>query len=173
MADRALSRVAGDDPRGFLQGLVTQDVVTLGGDAPRWGGLLTPQGKALFDFLSWADGEAVLIDCEAEAADALVRRLSLYRLRRAVTIERVAGAVHWSPDASEGLPDPRLAALGRRWLADPGAPATGWRAHPRSLGVTQGVDQQGRDRTVVISGRRTPPGCITAARLRDGWSSSR
>ena len=75
LADRALIRIAGDDPRGFLQGLLTQDVVGLDASASRWGGLLTPQGKALFDFLLWADGDAVLIDCEASAAAALTRRL--------------------------------------------------------------------------------------------------
>jgi len=72
-----------------------------------WAGLLTPQGKALFDFLIWADGEAdgedVLIDCEADQADALARRLTLYRLRRPITIARdEALAVHWSADGGGG-----------------------------------------------------------------------
>ena len=62
LADRALLRLSGDGVRDFLQGLVTQDVLTLDASAPRWAGLLTPQGKALFDFLLWADGDAVLID---------------------------------------------------------------------------------------------------------------
>src|ERR1700712_835160 len=119
LADRALIRVAGDDVRGFLQGLVTQDVTDLDASAPRWAGLLTPQGKALFDFLLWADGDAVVIDCEAGAAEALARRLSLYRLRRAITVDAVAGAVHWSLDQAHGTPDPRLAALGHRWLGTP------------------------------------------------------
>src|SRR3954469_21757672 len=104
LADRALIRVAGDDVRGFLQGLVTQDVLTLDATAPRWSGLLTPQGKALFDFLLWADGDSVLIDCEAAEADALARRLTMYRLRRPITIERVAGAAHWARDGVLGVP---------------------------------------------------------------------
>ena len=84
--DRALIRLAGDGVRDFLQGLVTQDVLTLDAAAPRWSGMLTPQGKALFDFLLWADGESVLIDCEAAEADALMRRLTMYRLRRPIAI---------------------------------------------------------------------------------------
>src|SRR3546814_7006947 len=83
--DRALVRLSGDDVRGFLQGLVTNDT---SGNLPVWAALLTAQGKALFDFLIWADREDVLIDCERDAAEALVKRLTLYRLRRAITIER-------------------------------------------------------------------------------------
>ena len=47
LTDRAVLRLSGEDVRGFLQGLVTQDVM---GELPVWAGLLTPQGKCLFDF---------------------------------------------------------------------------------------------------------------------------
>src|SRR5262245_9107854 len=95
LADRAVIRLSGEDVRGFLQGLVTNDVT---GPLPVWAALLTPQGKALFDFILWADGEDVLIDCEAGQAEALVRRLTMYRLRRPITIARDdALAVHWAP----------------------------------------------------------------------------
>ncbi|THD38330.1 MAG: folate-binding protein [Sphingomonas sp.] len=150
LTDRALIRVAGDDVRGFLQGLVTQDVAALDASAPAWAGLLTPQGKALFDFLLWADGDAVLIDCEAAEAGALARRLTMYRLRRPITIERVAGAVHWAKDSDLGMPDPRLPALGKRWLGMPGEPATGWLAHRLSLGVAEGIAELGQDKTLWL-----------------------
>ncbi len=139
LADRALLRLSGDDVRGFLQGLVTSDTAQLAPDRPLWAGLLTPQGKALFDVILWDDGDAVLIDAEAAQADALAKRLSLYRLRRAIAIAPVSAAVHWSPHGDAGTPDPRLPALGRRWIAPPGAPAEGWRAHRLSLGVTEGA----------------------------------
>lgn len=151
LSDRALLRIAGEDVRGFLQGLVTQDTASVAPGTPQWAGLLTPQGKALFDFLLWDDGEAILIDCEAAQREALARRLTLYRLRRAITIEPVEGGVHWSPSGSEGVPDPRLAALGRRWLGPAeGAPATGWRAHRLGLGVTEGVGELGQDQTLWL-----------------------
>src|SRR6186713_686411 len=115
LVDRALLRLSGEDVRGFLQGLVTNDLETLASDRPLWAGLLSAQGKALFDFILWADGDDVLIDCEAAQAGGLARRLTLYRLRRAVTIARDdALAVHWSRDGAEGREDPRLGALGRR-----------------------------------------------------------
>jgi hypothetical protein len=162
--DRALIRVAGEDVRGFLQGLVTQDVLGLDAVAPRWSGLLTPQGKALFDFLLWADGDAVLIDCEAAEAASLTRRLTLYRLRRPITIEPVAGAVHWAPESVLGVPDPRLAALGRRWLGSPGEPATGWLAHRLALGVTEGVAELGQDKTLWLEANAAELGGVSFAK---------
>jgi folate-binding protein YgfZ len=148
LADRSLLRIAGDDVRGFLQGLLTADA---NGPFPAWSALLSPQGKALFDFILWADGDDILIDCEAEQADALARRLSIYRLRRPITIARDETlAVHWSRDPGHGVPDPRLPELGRRWLAPATAPATDWRAHRLSLGVTEGVAELGSDKTLWL-----------------------
>src|SRR3954468_18860241 len=99
LTDRAVVRLSGDDVRGFLQGLVTSDVA---GPLPVWAGLLTPQGKCLFDFIMWGDDEDLLLDCEAAASDDLIKRLSIYRLRRPIKIERDASlAVHWSKDGDE------------------------------------------------------------------------
>lgn len=150
LADRALLRLAGEDVRGFLQGLVTNDTAALAPDAPLWTALLTPQGKVLFDFLLWADGDAVLIDGEATQVAALARRLSMYRLRRAITIEPDARAVHWSMAAGQGVADPRLAALGRRWIGPAGDAAKGWHAHRLSLGVTEGVAELGSGDTLWL-----------------------
>jgi hypothetical protein len=148
LSDRAVLRLSGDDPRGFLQGLVTNDV---SGPLPVWAGLLSAQGKALFDFLVWADGDDLLVDCEASQADALARRLGLYRLRRRIGIGRdPALAVHWARDGQEGVADPRLPALGRRWLAAPSDTAEGWLAHRLALGVTEGVAELGQDRTLWL-----------------------
>src|SRR3954470_4015956 len=129
LPNRALLRVAGEDVRGFLQGLVTQDMGAVAPGKPQWAGLLTAQGKALFDFILWEADDAILIDCEADQREALARRLTLYRLRRPITIEPAGGGVHWSLGGEQGVLAPRLPELGRRWLgpAD-GAPATGWLA---------------------------------------------
>jgi len=148
LIDRAVLRLSGEDVRGFLQGLVTNET---SGSLPVWAGLLTPQGKALFDFILWADGDAVLIDCEAAQADALARRLSMYRLRRAISITRdEALAVHWAREGDAGVADPRLADLGRRWIAPPGEVAEGWLAHRLSLGVIEGVDELGAGETLWL-----------------------
>jgi hypothetical protein len=138
LTDRAIIRLSGDNVRGFLQGLVTSDVA---GPLPVWTGLLTPQGKCLFDFIVWGDGDDLLLDCEAAAADDLIKRLTIYRLRRAIRIERDDSiAVHWSRDGGD---DPRLAALGKRWLGAADEPATGWLEHRLRLGVCEGRAELG------------------------------
>jgi tRNA-modifying protein YgfZ len=151
LRDRALIRLSGGEARPFLDGLVTNALPATGGQ-PRWAGLLTPQGKALFDFMVWAEGEDLLIDCEAEQRDALVRRLSMYRLRRPVTIAAEDElAVHWSPSGHD-LADPRQRDLGSRWLAPPlaGDAAAQFRAHRLAFGVVEGAVELGQDRTLWL-----------------------
>ncbi|MEO6360986.1 MAG: folate-binding protein [Sphingomicrobium sp.] len=141
LTDRALIRLSGQDVRGFLNGLVTNEV---DGPLPVWAGLLTPQGKCLFDFILWGDGDDLLLDCEAGAADDLIKRLTIYRLRRAIRIERDPSlAVHWSPTGDEGPPDPRLPELGKRWLAPASDAAIGWLEHRLRLGACEGRAELG------------------------------
>ncbi len=165
LADRAVLRLAGDDVRGFLQGLVTSDVT---GPLPLWAGLLSAQGKALFDFLVWADGGApdgdLLIDCEAAQAAALARRLTLYRLRRAIAITRDETlAAHWSAEGADGVADPRLAALGRRWIAAPapGDAGAAWRTHRLGLGVVEGVGELGAEKTLWLEANAAELGGVS------------
>jgi tRNA-modifying protein YgfZ len=152
LIDRAVIRLSGEDVRGFLQGLVTNDTA---GVLPVWAGLLTPQGKVLFDFILWDDGDDVLIDCEADQADALIKRLSMYRLRRAITIARDPSlGVHWSlgQPTEAAREDPRLPGLGWRWLAPAtdGDASADWRAHRLSLGVAEGVAELGQDKILWL-----------------------
>lgn len=152
LTQRALIRLSPtaetEDVRGFLQGLVTQDMRRVLPANPQYGALLSAQGKTMFDFLLWDDGTDILIDCAREMAGDLAKRLALYRLRRKISITREENlCVHWSPDPVEGAsPDPRLAALGWRWLA----PASGeagadeaWQAHRLALGVPEGIAELG------------------------------
>ena len=143
---RAIVRLSpqaeGEDVADFLQGLVTQDVK---GALPAWAGLLTPQGKTLFEFIVWPAGHGqLLIDCEADAADDLVRRLSMYRLRRRIGIERDDTlGVYWQPELGDGgAPDPRLHDLGQRWIAkvspEDESADDAWRKHRLELGVPEG-----------------------------------
>lgn len=148
LTERAIIRLSpldeAEDVAAFLQGLVTNDVK---GPLPCYAALLTAQGKHMFDFLVWADGASLLLDCEAAHADELAKRLSMYRLRRKIAIARDESlGVHWSPEAREGaLPDPRLPALGHRWLAAPGGESAdaAWLAHRLALGVPEGRAELG------------------------------
>jgi len=130
LPDRGVLRLAGADVRAFLQGLITSDVDRLDRSGALYGGLLSPQGKILFEFFMVADGEAVLVDCAAAAAADLARRLAFYKLRAKVEIADL-GATHavaalWRADGGEvaapsgviAFADPRLAAMGLRLIGE-------------------------------------------------------
>ncbi|WP_108811451.1 CAF17-like 4Fe-4S cluster assembly/insertion protein YgfZ [Sphingorhabdus sp. Alg231-15] len=155
---RGLIRISASDDkedcREFLQGLITQDMQAVQPTTPQWAALLTAQGKVLFDFFLWADGEDILIDCEQEQAEALTKRLKLYRLRRKIAIEIIDDlTVHWSGDASGKPADPRLSAIGYRWLEESqsGESADGtYKSHRLSLGVTEGLAELGSDKILWL-----------------------
>jgi tRNA-modifying protein YgfZ len=128
LSDRGVVRVSGADARTFLDGLVTCDLDKVGPDRPRFGALLTPQGKLLFDFLVFEApqdaGGGFYLDCLRFMAPDLAKRLGFYKLRAKVAVEdlseTLAVVAGWGdapkPDDAIGLvgDDPRLPALGWR-----------------------------------------------------------
>lgn len=129
LADRAVIRISGADNNTFLQGLITQDLDALTPSTPIFAALLTPQGKILFDFFVHQSDDDLLVDCNATAAPTLAKRLKLYKLRAAVTIEQdetlgvYAAAEPFAIDGAEAVADPRSEALGWRLVARAGAPS--------------------------------------------------
>lgn len=119
LPSRALIALSGEDWRSFLQGLITQDVDSLAPGEARFGALLTPQGRLLFDLFVVGREDGAWLDVERTHRDALMQRLMIYRLRAKVKIE-----------ADE---TPVLAAWGSKpegeWVADPRLPALGWRGY--------------------------------------------
>jgi tRNA-modifying protein YgfZ len=120
---RAAVRVAGPDWRAFLQGLLTQDVEGLRPGEMRFGALLTPQGRLLFDLFVDCDGEdSARLDVAAARRDELVQRLNLYRLRAKVEVAAdpapVFAAWKGRPEGEGWRPDPRLAELGFRRIGE-------------------------------------------------------
>jgi len=149
--DRAVVAVSGADALPFLQGLITNDLETLAEGPAAYAALLTPQGKILFDFLVVRRDGAFLLDCRADLADALVRRLLLYRLRSKVTIEPRPDLALLSDAGGGALPegaflDPRLAELGQRAIVarDTVPPSAGntesYLVHRLDCGVPEGAD---------------------------------
>jgi folate-binding protein YgfZ len=87
LEDRALITLAGPDAEHFFQNIVTTDLDALGAGEAKPGALLAPQGKILFDFLVFRDGDQRLaLDCRRDTISDFVRRLMLYRLRAKVEI---------------------------------------------------------------------------------------
>ena len=118
LTSRSVIAVGGPDWRGYLQGLVTQDVETLKDGEIRFAALLTPQGRLLFDLFLVGTPDGCLIDCAAEHRPALFPRLRMYRLRAKVDLaesETAVSALWGVAEAPAGFsPDPRAAALGFR-----------------------------------------------------------
>ena len=154
LSDRAVLRIGGGDHVDFLQNLITQDVSKCRADGCMVAALLTPQGKLLHDFLIFGEADGFLIDCDAGQADALAKKLSLYKLRADVQIEKTALSVHalWQedgfpcPPAADFVEDPRHESLGLRALSAhygatlPEKPLADWHANRIRLGVPQGPD---------------------------------
>ena len=86
LPSRALIAVSGPDWRGFLQGLITQDVETLAPGEARFGALLTPQGRLLYDLFVVGREDGCWLDVLAEHRDAVLQRLTMYRLRAKVEL---------------------------------------------------------------------------------------
>jgi len=132
---RQVFTVTGADHVKFLQSLVTNDVEKAQKGLV-YTALLTPQGKYLFDFFMQAQGDHMLIDCDADQAEALKGRLMLYKLRADVAIEPANLHVHRGLSvAAADFPDDAQ--------IDPRNPALGWRAY-RDHPQTDGIDWAAR-----------------------------
>jgi folate-binding protein YgfZ len=148
LSHRGAIRVGGDDRRAFLQGLISNDIELCAPERAIYAALLTPQGKFLHDLFVVDAGDAFLIDCEAERANDLLQRLTAYKLRVKVTLENVGDAYEiWSfPMGLQGIPDPRLPALGSRSVLKKGgltgdferADVLVYDRHRLALGIAEG-----------------------------------
>ena len=151
LPDRAVVEIKGEGTLAFLQDLVTANVATLKPGEAAHSALLAPQGKILFDFFILATADGVLIDCAADNEASLVQKLTLYRLRRALSIEpldELAVAAVWGGEhehmVADGhvFADPRNDDLGARVIAPTKAidaisnqPPETYRHHRYKLGI--------------------------------------
>lgn len=161
LPDRGVVKVAGDDARKFLDGLLTVDIGSVSPTRARFAALLTPQGKIIVDFLvvqTPAPGHYFL-DAPRALAPDLVQRLNFYKLRAKVIVEDLSDTLGvlaaWDGaargDFGQCYPDPRLPALGSRCLLAPHlapqaaqalgatlADAAAYERHRIALGVPRG-----------------------------------
>jgi tRNA-modifying protein YgfZ len=159
LSDRAVVRVSGPAAHGFLQGLITNDIDKAKPGGAIHAGLLTPQGKILFDFFVVPAADGFLLEIAKAKGGELAQRLGFYKLRAQVEIAEdpsFAVAAAWGapprlPDGAIAYADPRLSALGLRILLQAEADARNlgctiaaedeYHAHRIALGVPEG----GRD----------------------------
>ena len=116
LSDRGVVSVSGADAEKLLQGLVTNDLGGLAADPEqmafdaeaRHAGLLSPQGKILFEFFCVRTPEGFVLDVLLEKAAELVKRLTMYKLRAAAEIKDASGQFKclalWGPDAHSSGP---------------------------------------------------------------------
>src|SRR5262249_40135881 len=86
LSGRGVVAVSGPDAAAFLDNLFTSDASKAVEGHAVYGGLLTPQGKILFDFIVLADGERYLIDIDRRLVADFVKRVGSYKLRAKVEI---------------------------------------------------------------------------------------
>ncbi|HWY60914.1 MAG TPA: hypothetical protein VNW15_03340 [Rhizomicrobium sp.] len=161
LSDRAVIALEGPDARPFLQSLVTNDLTDLAPGHALYAALLAPQGKILFDFIIAEGDGAVLLDCAAQGAEGLARKLKQYRLRAKIEIairpqlSVYAGLAGRPAERAVSFADPRLDALGARSIGalaemPAGLPGpAGYHAARLTLGVPEGGDF-GSDRIFAL-----------------------
>ncbi|HUX79100.1 MAG TPA: folate-binding protein [Alphaproteobacteria bacterium] len=131
---RGVIEIQGEDKATFLQGLISNDIQLVTPERTIYATLLNPQGRFLYDFFIMEKDGSYLLDVEAARLEALLKKLSLYKLRSKVTLtprpDRQVFAV-WgdSVAATLDLPveagaahngifmDPRLVELGVRAMS--------------------------------------------------------
>lgn len=123
---RGVVTVNGEDAQAFLQGIITNDMSLLGAQPALFAGLLTPQGKILFDFFVVASPEGFCLETPRSKATELADRLKMYKLRSKVDIADASAdytvAAIWGGEyAPRGEGKPPL------WFADPRLPQLGYR----------------------------------------------
>ncbi len=126
LPDRGIVAVEGDDSIDFLQSLLTNDIEKVEPGQAMFAGLLTPQGKIIFDFLIYSPApNRFWLDCAAEIAADLAKRLTLYKLRAKVAVSDRSAEMAIGAGLGEGtsqlqvlasFDDPRHAALPRRYI---------------------------------------------------------
>ena len=107
LPDRGVVKVAGNDARTFLNGLLTADMAKVTPARAAFAALLTPQGKIVVDgIVSEApaeDGGGFFLDCPRALAKALVDKLNFYKLRSQMIAEDLSETLSvlavWDGDA--------------------------------------------------------------------------
>ena len=146
LKNRSLIRVSGSEAQSFLQNLITTDLAALAADEARPGALLTPQGKILFDFMIWRDADGFVIETDDDQRDALLKRLTMYKLRAAVDLSPAGEGVTVSWESTNtGPADSRFAKAGVRLIRQAGQHGTSDIETYDALRTANGIAVSGQD----------------------------
>jgi folate-binding protein YgfZ len=84
--ERSVFRISGEDRVKFLQGLLSNDITKISPDNSIYACMLTPQGKYFADFFLISRGDEILFDILKLRQSEILKKLNMYKLRSAVTI---------------------------------------------------------------------------------------
>jgi folate-binding protein YgfZ len=124
LSNRGLICISGPDRRGFLQGLISNDITLLDSQPCVYACLLNAQGKFLHDFLITEENDTLFLDCEGGArTHDLFKRLNMYKLRANIQISCLdTHSVYAVMGINIGHPDPRHPMMGYRTFTKPMLP---------------------------------------------------
>ena len=86
LEDRAVLYINGEDAKGFLQNLISNDIEKVTENSSCFASLLTPQGKFLYEFILLKHKKGYLIDCEKSQSEDFFNQLNMYKIRSKVEI---------------------------------------------------------------------------------------
>ena len=84
--DRGFIRINGNEAKGFLQNIVTNNIEKVKDNLMLFSSILTPQGKYLYEFFILKQNGEYLIECEKEVVPEMIKIFNIYKLRSKVNL---------------------------------------------------------------------------------------
>jgi folate-binding protein YgfZ len=149
--------VTGRDRASYLQGLLTNDIVSLAAGTGCYAAWLTPQGRMLTDLHVLESGSMILLDVPVETAAATLERLEQFIFSEDVAVAPLGDSL-----AAIWLHGPRAAAVLQPALRD-GSDLAAWREYQHAQ-----VDLDGQPVSIARIDQIGVPGfCVYVERARE------
>jgi folate-binding protein YgfZ len=146
LENRGVLSVGGQDAITFLDNLLTNNIDKATDDIAVFAGLLSPQGKYLFDMFVVRRGDEFLLDCNAP--QELFKRLKMYKLRSKVEIVDLSNEMAVFSDFENtniGFKDPRHDKMGNRIIAPINTPTNSDFADYEQIRISLGIPELQQD----------------------------
>ncbi len=156
LKNRAIIEIEGADRKNFLQGLITNNVNKATADKLVYAVMLSAQGRFLYDFFIFENGDKLILDCAAARCDEIVKKLNFYKLRSQVLIKKNDELQVFHNQSSKGFRDPRHPDLGYRFycsgpsLTTENSPPNNYDFTRISLKIPEGESDLTYDKSFIL-----------------------